>query len=155
MVTLRPCLPADGAEATRLCLRSKAHWRYDAAFMAACAAELTVGTRDLDRDPVILACDGSVIVGVAQVSRNADACHLEKLFVDPGRMGQGVGRQLFRWSLGAMRDLGARRMIVEADPGAVPFYLAMGCVPAGTAPSGSIPGRFLPRLVWEEGDGES
>jgi hypothetical protein len=38
-------------------------------------------------------------------------------------------------------------MTIDADPGAVPFYERMGAVPAGLVPSGSIPGRFLPRLV--------
>lgn len=36
--------------------------------------------------------------------------------------------------------------MIDAGPGAVGFYQAMGAERAGTAPSGSIPGRTLPRL---------
>jgi hypothetical protein len=35
---------------------------------------------------------------------------------------------------------------LEADPGAEPFYLAMGARRCGSVPSGSIPGRLLPVL---------
>ncbi len=39
-------------------------------------------------------------------------------------------------------------MVIAADPGAEPFYGAMGAVRAGEIPSVSIPGRNLPRLVY-------
>ncbi|NJM35708.1 MAG: GNAT family N-acetyltransferase [Rhodomicrobium sp.] len=87
------------------------------------------------------------MVGVAQVSIDATGCYLEKLFVAPERMGQGIGRSLFLWSLESAKNLGAKELIVEADPDAAPFYKRMGCERAGSAPSGSIPGRRLPRLV--------
>ena len=36
MLGLRPARPEEGAELIELCLRSKAVWGYDDAFMAAC-----------------------------------------------------------------------------------------------------------------------
>jgi hypothetical protein len=42
--------------------------------------------------------------------------------------------------------LGFERITLEADPGAEPFYLAMGARRIGSVPSGSIPGRFIPLL---------
>jgi hypothetical protein len=45
--------------------------------------------------------------------------------------------------------MGARRVFIEADPDAAPFYRRMGARDAGLAPSGSIAGRMLPRLVFE------
>ncbi len=147
MITLRPPHPSELQAASALCLRSKAVWGYDADFMAACEAELTLDADDIAQDEVIVACEDDDLVGVAQVSNGNDGCYLEKLFVDPSHMGKGIGRQLFDWSRSAARRLGATVMIVEADPDAVPFYRAMRCTPAGTAPSGSIPGRTLPRLT--------
>ena len=38
------------------------------------------------------------------------------------------------------------RITLEADPGAEPFYLAMGAHRIGSVPSGSIPCRFIPLL---------
>jgi hypothetical protein len=40
-------------------------------------------------------------------------------------------------------------MIIEADPDAAPFYRRLGARDAGLAPSGSIAGRMLPKLVVE------
>ncbi len=64
-------------------------------------------------------------------------------------MGADTGRRLFRWTVRTARDMRAREMIVEADPGAVPFYIAMGCRAAGRAPFETIPGLMLPRLMYD------
>lgn len=146
-MSLRPPKPEELPAASALCLRSKAYWGYDEDFMAACVSELTLTTHDMKNDPIIVAEDERGLAGVAHVKMEDGACYLEKLFVDTDRMGKGVGRLLYNWALEAARRLGAEEVIVEADPDAVPFYERMGCLPAGEAPSGSIPGRVLPRLV--------
>ncbi|MEM7073702.1 MAG: GNAT family N-acetyltransferase [Pseudomonadota bacterium] len=115
--------------------------------MAACVEELTLKAEDLQRDSVVVAVDSGRLVGLAQVSNDRDGCFLEKLFVNPADMGKGIGRTLFDWSCSAARDKNATQMIVEADPDAVLFYRAMGCRHEGSARSGSIPGRTLPRFV--------
>lgn len=55
-------------------------------------------------------------------------------------------RALFDWAVAAARAAGARRMTIDTDPGAVPFYVRMGAGQARLVPSGSIPGRLVPRL---------
>lgn len=147
MPVLRPLRPEELPLAHTLCLRSKAHWGYDAAFMAACREELRLTPEDLATDAVIAAADASGLAGLAQVSAEGANSHLEKLFVAPERMGLGLGRILYDWALGAAGRLGASRLIIEADPDAAAFYQRMGAELAGTAPSGSIEGRMLPRLV--------
>lgn len=147
MLRLRPLTDADLAAASDLCLRSKAHWGYDAAFMEMCREELTLAGDDLVADQVIAADRDGRLVGVAQVCRGETGCCLEKLFVDPDAMGQGIGGMLFEWAVSAARELGADTLSVEADPDAVPFYEKQGCRPAGMVASGSIPGRQIPRLV--------
>ncbi len=149
MLTLRPPRPNELAAVTALCLRSKGHWGYDAAFLAACNDELTLTDADIEGDPVVVAIDARGMAGVAQVSIDGTGCYLEKLFVEPERMGEGIGARLFRWSVETARRLGARELIVEADPDAAAFYRRMGCVDAGKAPSGSIAGRKLPRLTYD------
>ena len=147
MITLRPPRQDELPAASDLCYRSKATWGYDAEFMQACVEELSLRAEDIDAGGVVLAVGGKNLAGVAQISGGADACCLEKLFVDPDYMRKGVGRTLFAWCCREAAGRGASHMIVDADPGAVPFYLKMGCRHAGTAPSGSIPGRVLPRLI--------
>ena len=61
--------------------------------------------------------------------------------------GRGIGRALWVKLEARAAALGANRIGADSDPAAVPFYLRMGMEPAGEAPSGSIPGRRLPRLV--------
>ena len=132
-----------------LCLRSKAYWGYDDEFMRLCRDELTLTEADLADDQVIVAYDGKKAVGVAQISCEPDDCYLEKLFVEPSHIGQGLGRLLFDWAVAIAGKLGAEQMTIEADPDAVPFYRSMGCQQIGTVSSGSVPGRTIPKLVIE------
>ena len=69
--------------------------------------------------------------------------------VAAAQLRSGVGRLLFEWAAARARGLGAVRMIIEADPGAAPFYERMGARYAGFTPSKSIPGRMLPRMQME------
>ena len=147
MVTLRPVWTDELPLLSALCLRSKASWGYGAAFMAACRTELTIRPEEL-RTTLLRVAEGLVgPVGVAQVSVRDSQAELLKLFVDPEWQKGGIGRRLLAWAVETARGLGADEMIIEADPGAVPFYLRMGASEAGWAPSESIPGRRLPRLV--------
>jgi GNAT superfamily N-acetyltransferase len=131
---------------THLCLRSKAVWGYDRAFMEACRDELTLTQEDLRETELQVAERDGAIVGVAQVSADAETAHLEKLFVEPDQLRGGAGRMLFDWAKAAAATLGAKHLVVEADPDAAPFYRRMGAHDDGVAPSGSIPGRVLPRF---------
>jgi GNAT superfamily N-acetyltransferase len=144
-VTIRQAGPADLAELTALCLRSKAHWGYDSSFMAAVVDELTL--RPAHLGPGLACWDaGHGPVGVVRVSVSGDEADLEDLFVDPTAIGKGLGRRLFDWAADHARAQGALRMGIDSDPFAEPFYLAQGAIRVGEAPSGSIPGRMLPRL---------
>lgn len=145
---LRNARREDLPAASKLCFRSKAFWGYDAAFMEACQAELTLSLQDLTEDTVAVIEKDERLVGVAQVSLEEGTCFLEKLFVDPDDMNQGIGRLLFLWSVDVAKQMGAGQMVIEADPQAAAFYKNVGCKPAGTAVSGSIKGRVLPRLTY-------
>jgi GNAT superfamily N-acetyltransferase len=146
LLSLRKPRPDEAATLTELCLRSKAVWGYSKEFIEACRMELTL-TPALVRDAQIqVAEEDAVVVGVAQVTVDADVAVLDKLFVEPTRLRSGAGRRLFEWATSVARDLGAGIMQIEADPGAVGFYHRMGAVDDGFARSGSIPGRVIPRL---------
>lgn len=147
MITLRPARPDEAEALTALCLRSKAVWGYDAAFMAACRAELTLTAADIAGGVVEVAEDETGVMGLCEISIEGETAELEKLFVAPGKLRGGVGRKLFIWALEAARARGATMMEIAADPGAADFYRRMGAVDRGEAPSSSIPGRVLPRLV--------
>jgi GNAT superfamily N-acetyltransferase len=134
---------------SELCMRSKAVWGYDAAFMEACRGELTLDPRDLASSRIAVAARGRAVVGVAQLRMTGRDADLAKLFVEPAALRSGVGQALFEWAKGAAREMGAVQMTIEADPDAAPFYRRLGAHDAGVAPSGSIAGRMLPKLVLE------
>ena len=146
MPRLRPPRPDELYALSALCLRSKAHWGYDAAFLAACRPELTLTETDLHETDLIVADLAGRPAGLAQISRAMEPADLMKLFVDPPHIGTGLGRTLFDWATATARAQGAARLTIEADPGAQGFYQAMGATHTGWAPSGSIPGRRLPLL---------
>ncbi len=147
MLILRSARPGELDALTDLCLRSKAVWGYDRAFMDACRAELTLTQEDLRETKLQVAERDGAVVGVAQVSVEGATAYLEKLFVEPGQLRGGAGRTLFAWAKTTATRLGATHLVIEADPDAAPFYRRMGARDDGTAPSGSIPGRELPRFV--------
>lgn len=134
---------------SELCMRSKAVWGYDAAFMEACRGELSFDPRDLDSSCIAVAARGHSVIGVAQVRMAGDEADLLKLFVEPAAMRGGVGQALFAWASDVARELGAEQMTIEADPDAAPFYRRLGARDAGLVPSGSIAGRWLPKLIVE------
>lgn len=146
-VELEPAKPTDLPEISALCLRSKAYWGYDAAFMAACEDELTLRPEDLS-DHLIFARNGNVLVGTVCVIPNGPDAELAHLYIDPPFIGRGLGRKLFDWAAKAARKTGAARLVIIADPNAASFYAAMGANLMGESKSGSIPGRMLPQFEY-------
>ena len=146
MITLRPSNESELETLSDLALRSKAVWGYDAAFMDACKAELTLTPADLRDTHLQVAEDGEGIIGFVQIEIDGVVADLAKLFIEPARLRTGAGRRLFDWAVETARAQGATRLTIEADPDAAPFYRRMGARDVGTAPSGSIPGRRLPLL---------
>lgn len=145
MLKLRAARIDELAALSALCLRSKAVWGYDRAFLEACRAELTLSPLTLANVQVAES-DGNV-VGVAEISVEGGIAHLEKLFVEPAHLKSGAGRVLFAWAKVEAAGRGAKALVIESDPDAAPFYRRLGARDDGVVPSGSIPGRFLPRLV--------
>lgn len=146
--SLRPARPDELETLSALCLRSKAYWGYDDAFLAACVDELTLTRTDLKQDEIVVIEDEKGLAGVAQVGLDDGLCYLEKLFIDTNRIGSGYGRVLFQWAIDAATRTGAREMIIDADPDAAAFYEKVGAVRKGDAKSQSIAGRVLPRFVY-------
>jgi GNAT superfamily N-acetyltransferase len=128
-----------------LAVRSKAHWGYDAAFMALAAPALELWEdRILSGLAIAAEVDGKP-VGVAPPD-DAGMAELEHLFVDPAVMGQGVGAALLSEAFSLARREGARAIRVLSDPQARGFYERYGFRWIHDAPSDAIPGRVLPVL---------
>ena len=147
-LNIRLADPAEAPAISSLAFRSKASNGYDAAFMAACEAELTFDARTFARGETWLCEDAAGrILGFFDLRQEAEMAEVEAMYVEPDLKGRGVGRALWERLEARAAALGAERIGADADPTAVPFYLRMGMELAGESPSGSIPGRKLPRLI--------
>ena len=147
MLTLRTPRPEEAARLTELCLRSKAVWGYGAEFMRACRDELTLAPERMRASRLQVAEVDGCLVGVVEVTLKGAIADLDKLFVEPARLRNGAGRSLFAWARRTAREAGAATLVIDADPDAAGFYLRMGAIEDGVVPSGSIPGRVIPRLT--------
>ncbi len=145
---LRPARADEALQLTELCLRSKAVWGYDEAFLAACRAELTIEAELIDPADTQVAEIDHDLAGFAQVRRGTSHLHLDKLYVEPTRCRSGIGRALFAWVVETARRLGSSIISIDADPNARAFYERLGAVHTGFVASGSIPGRFIPRMTY-------
>ncbi len=146
-VRIRAARTDEAAALGELSRRSKAYWGYDEAFLDACADELRVDPAALEdaRQVWRVADDNQHLTGVyGLVPVDADTVELEALFVDPDSIGTGVGGCLIDDAVREAQARGFRRMIIQGDPNAAGFYLAVGGKRAGERESASIPGRFLP-----------
>lgn len=144
---LRAAAERDAPELSALALRSKAHWGYDEAFLAACREELSVEPAAISdpRQCWRVATDGDRVLGYYGLSPiDQLEVELEALFVAPEAIGTGVGRRLVDDALDTASSRGFARIVIQGDPNAEGFYLAMGATRTGDRESGSIPGRFLP-----------
>lgn len=145
MPAIRAAQVGEAAKLTALCVRSKAHWGYDAEFMRRSAASLRVSSADIALGRVLVAVDGKDrALGVASVIPDGDRADLDLFFIDPPFMGRGVGRALFKAVVQAARVSATTTLTILADPNAAVFYERMGARFLRNAPSDAIPGRSLP-----------
>ena len=150
MVAIRPAkirmaMAGEASDLTALCLRSKAHWGYDAEFMRRCVPSLTVSEQSIAQGPVLVATDeAGRAIGTVSVVPDGDDVELGLMFVDPAAIGGGIGRALFDEAVELAHRLGYRRMTILADVNAALFYERMGAHFIHDAPSDAIPGRTLP-----------
>jgi len=145
MIAVRPARRGEAAGLTALCLRSKAHWGYDAEFMRLCVPTLTVREEDIAAGRVLVATeDDGAPLALVSVLGEGETVDLQEMFVDPPAIGRGLGRTMFDAAIALARKLGAKCMTILADVNAAAFYERMGARFVAHAPSDAIPGRTLP-----------
>ncbi|MBD8021265.1 GNAT family N-acetyltransferase [Brevibacterium gallinarum] len=145
---IRFARPDEASALSALALRSKGHWDYSADFLELCRDELTYTAEKCGSGDVFVAEQDGQILGFAALDGTPPDGDLEALFVDVGAMGRGVGGGLLQHVLKVARNRGFTSLTLHADPGAEPFYAHHGAIRIGEAPSGSIPGRTLPELMF-------
>ncbi len=149
-VRIRRALPEEANVLTELIMRAKGYWGYDQSFLELSRPVLMLTSESIERDPVHCAEVGDTIAGVSHLQRvnEAEAC-LVSLFVEPAFIGQGIGGLLWRHVVDLARSMGARSLVFDADPHALPFYEHMGAVVEGYMPSEVLAERMLPFMRYQ------
>ena len=146
-LNIREAFPDEARLLSDLALLSKAHWGYSQDFLDSCRPELTVDPAQIGSDSYqyYAAVEGDVIIGFYALERLSDDDYkLEAIFVEPKRIGTGIGRALIKHATRMLSQRGATRLIIQGDPNATQFYVAAGGRQIGARESASIPGRHLP-----------
>lgn len=115
--------------------------------MALCREELAIHEHTLGERDIWVAESQGRILGFFGLEPPADGVAIvNPIFVEPNLQQSGVGRSLWQKLEERARLAGAGAIGLDSDPNAVGFYEKMGCRVTGWSPSGSIPGRMLPRM---------
>lgn len=148
-ISIRPARLDEADALTALCKRSKAHWGYDAGFMALSEPSLTIPPALVATGRVLAAEENGKLLGMASLEPLEDGVFdLLHMFVEPEVIGNGVGHALFGAICDLARGLGGKRLSILADPYAELFYKDMGATRVGEAPSDATPDRMLPVLEY-------
>jgi predicted N-acetyltransferase YhbS len=86
-----------------------------------------------------------MLVGFYVLSGRAPVLELEHCWVQPARVGRGIGACLVADAAAKARALGATTLRIASDPFAEGFYRRMGARRVGVVPS-TPRGRTLPLL---------
>jgi len=117
---------AQAAALTRIALAAKRHWGYPERWMQVWEPQLTMTPAYILANEVWALRLPKELAGFYSLSGVEDRAFLENLWVLPGYIRQGYGRQLFDHALRRCRELGYKAVQIESDPHAQGFYERMG-----------------------------
>jgi GNAT superfamily N-acetyltransferase len=156
MTLLRIAHPDEDDALTHLTRRSKAHWGYDAAFMAMFDEELTITAEQIVNDRVTVLEEDGQRMGYTHLRReDQETVELVSLFIEPGVIRRGFGRVLWEDAVAWARAAGYRWLVLESDPHAEGFYRDLGASVSGTRESTVKPGRFLTVMTYDLASAQS
>lgn len=145
---IRSALPRDVPALDRIALEAKAHWGYSQAQIDGWRADLATRPETVASWPTFVAEVDGDVVGFAQIDPTTTPRELISLFVEPCRMGQGIGAELIRTAMLNAHQSGIEVLHIDADPNALGFYRSFGAqeVAAVPAPIENAPDRVRPQL---------
>ncbi len=147
-IATRIATACDCESLTQLCFRSKQSNGYDDAFMEACREELTITPATLAENECWVAHTEHTLCGCGCLSITAALSRgeISLFFIDPDWQRQGVGTLLWHTLQERARHHQLKELWLDADPSAQEFYSSLGFRVVGQSASGSIVGRYLPKM---------
>ncbi|MBA3652202.1 MAG: GNAT family N-acetyltransferase, partial [Chthoniobacterales bacterium] len=142
--------PADDAALSVIARAAKAYWGYPAHWLEEWREELTITPDFIAENETFKAIMNGHVIAFHALLESGATWRLEHLWVQPERMGEGIGRALFRHAVSRATARGASCLTIESDPHAEAFYRHMGAQRVGLVGS-KIDGqlRQLPLLEFD------
>jgi GNAT superfamily N-acetyltransferase len=125
-IELRSAEPNEALTLTAIAFAAKRHWGYPEAWIDRWRDVLTITPAYVADHACFVAREDGTIVGFVALRAEGADRWIDHLWVLPGAMGHGIGRQLFSRALDEASRAGAARVLVESDPHAEGFYFRMG-----------------------------
>jgi len=149
-IAIRRARPDESQMLTDLTLRSKAHWGYSASFLERARPELEFHAAKFQPDfhVYVLEVEDKPVGFCSLIPIDRDTVELYDLFVEPGHIGKGYGKELWEHAVGLALNLGFRKLVLTADPNAEPFYTSRGVVRTGEKGSPVTSDRPLPMMEY-------
>ena len=141
----RRAVPDEAPLLNELTGRSVLSWGYEPEFLDWEPEAITVTSQFIASSPVFVLEDAGRIVGYYGLLGEPPEMALDKLFVEPDRIGTGCGKHLWQHAVATAREMGASVLTWYSDPHAAPFYRAMGAEWIGEEPT-SRPGWALQKF---------
>lgn len=144
---IRRALPEDAGALTQIALDAKRHWGYPEHWIKHWEADLTISPDFIRDNQVYVAEKSGELHGFYALCVTGSKAELEHMWVTPGLIGTGIGKELFLDAMERAATLRVREIEISADPNAAGFYERMGASQIGETDAG-IDGqvRKLPRL---------
>ncbi len=146
---IRRARESEAADLSALAMASKAYWPYSAEQIEAWRSDLTISSEMIASSHAYVAEVEANIAGFFLLVPASPHWALEHFWVSPASMGRGIGRALISNAIKLTADAGVAALVIDADPYAEQFYLAIGAHRVGTisAPIEGVPDRVRPQLV--------
>lgn len=135
---------ADHQELTALTIRSKSFWGYSSDQMEEWRDDLTVAEEYITNNQVLKLLVNKQLIGYCSYAGlDRQTVKLDNLFIEPSHIRKGYGKYLVQYFIDYVKMAGYKKITLDADPNAEPFYKDFDFIVVGKLES-SIRGRYLP-----------
>ncbi len=146
-VQIRRARPDESDKLTALAHAAKRHWNYPQEWIDSWKSDLTLTPEFIANHDVFVAIVDDTIAGCCALVTTEGLAELEHMWIDPDRMGTGIGRALFDHAKRRAIEQGFGALELSADPHAERFYERMGAQRIGEVPADMFGhARILPRM---------
>jgi GNAT superfamily N-acetyltransferase len=147
-LNIRQALPQEATTLTEIALNAKRYWGYPEDWIQHWQDDLTISPDFISNNEVYVAEREGEIIGFYALVLRDRLAELEHMWVAPGQIGTGVGKELFVHAMQKAAGENVSEVEISSDPNAEGFYKRMGAKRIGED-SSEIDGqaRALPRLT--------